>query len=155
MQDKPLSHMDQQGRAHMVDVGSKPIVHRTAVAQGDFVARAATLDRILVGNLPKGEALSVARVAGIVAAKQTDELIPLCHSLPLDHVAVDFERVAKERLRVTAETSVSARTGVEMEALTAVVITCLTLYDMTKAVDKDLRIENVTLLDKTKSSEGK
>ena len=95
-----LSHYDEQGRAQMVDVGSKPPIRRTAIAQGAFVATATTLDRILSGNLPKGEALAVARGAGVAAAKRTDELIPLCHSLPLDHVTVDFERVADDCLRV-------------------------------------------------------
>ncbi len=147
-----LTHLDSQGQAHMVDVGHKPVVRRTAVAAGDFVAAKATLDRLLAGNLPKGEALAVARIAGIAAAKRTDELIPLCHSLPLDQVSVDFARVADDRLRVTASASVSAKTGVEMEALTAVTIACLTLYDMTKAIDKALRIEGVHLVKKTKEN---
>ena len=148
-----LSHYDEQGRAQMVDVGSKPPIRRTAIAQGDFVATATTLDRSLSGNLPKGEALAVARVAGVAAAKRTDELIPLCHSLPLDHVAVDFERVADDCLRVSASVSVVARTGVEMEALTAVSISCLTLYDMTKAIDKHLQIEGIKLIAKEKLGE--
>jgi cyclic pyranopterin phosphate synthase len=146
----PLTHLDAQGRARMVDVGGKPIVRREAVASGEFVAAAETLDRLLAGDLPKGEALAVARIAGIAAAKRTDELIPLCHSLPLDHAAVDFERVAPGRLRVTARAGLAGRTGVEMEALTAVAVACLTLYDMTKAIDKALRIENVHLVSKTK-----
>lgn len=148
-QDK-LTHLDDRGQAHMVDVGHKPIVRRTAIAQGDFVAAKATLDRLLTGDLPKGEALAVARIAGISAAKRTDELIPLCHSLPIDQVTVEFERVAEDRLRVTAATSVTARTGVEMESLTAVSIACLTLYDMTKAIDKTLRIEGIVLVKKVK-----
>ena len=146
----PLTHLDSQGRARMVDVGHKPPMHRLAVAQGDFVAAAETLDRLLAGELPKGEALAVARIAGIAAAKRVDELIPLCHTLPRDHVSVDFERVAPDRLRVTAGASLVGRTGVEMEALTAVTLACLTLYDMTKAVDKALRIEGVTLVRKEK-----
>lgn len=148
-----LSHYDKQGRAQMVDVGSKPPIRRTAIAQGDFVATATTLDRILSGNLPKGEALAVARVAGVAAAKRTDELIPLCHSLPLDHVTVNFERAADDCLRVSASASVVARTGVEMEALTAVSIACLTLYDMTKAIDKNLRIVGIKLIAKEKLGE--
>ena len=134
----------------MVDVGDKPPMRRTAVACGDFVAAAGTLDRLMAGDLPKGEALAVARIAAIAAAKRTDELIPLCHTLPLDHAAVDFERIDDTHLRVTAEASVTARTGVEMEALTAVMTACLTLYDMTKAIDKDLRIEGVRLVSKRK-----
>ena len=150
MPDDSLTHLDSKGQAHMVDVGHKPIVHRTAVAQGDFIAAKATLDRLMTGDLPKGEALAVARIAGILAAKRTDELIPLCHSLPIDQVTVDFERIAEDRLRVTAAARVTARTGIEMEALTAVSIACLTLYDMTKAIDKSLRIEGIMLVRKTK-----
>lgn len=149
-----LSHVDAAGRARMVDVGDKPAVRRTAVAEGFFVAAEATLDRLLAGDLPKGEALAVARVAGITAAKRTDLLIPLCHSLPVDHVSVDFERVGADRLRVTASASVTARTGVEMEALVAVSVACLTLYDMTKAVDKALGVEGVRLVSKTKAPAG-
>ena len=134
----------------MVDVGHKPIVRRTAIAAGDFLASPSTLDRLLAGDLPKGEALAVARVAAIQAAKRTDSLIPLCHSLPLDSVAIDFARVEPGRLRVTATVVVTARTGVEMEALTAVTVACLTLYDMTKAVDKGLSIDSVKLLSKHK-----
>lgn len=151
MADKSkLSHVDDQGRARMVDVGAKPAVKRTAVAEGFFVAAPATLDRIFRGDLPKGEALAVARIAGIAAAKRTDELIPLCHTLPLDHVSVDFERAAPDRVRVVASASLVGRTGVEMESLTAVSVACLTLYDMTKAVDKALRIEGVRLVEKRK-----
>src|SRR5690606_26225510 len=142
---EPLTHLDSQGRAQMVDVGHKPIIRRTAVAEGYFVAAAGTLDRLMSGQLPKGEALAVARIAGVLAAKRTDQWIPLCHTLPLDHVSVTFERTAPDRLRVTATTSVEARTGVEMEALTAVAAACLNLYDMTKAVDKALAIEGVRL----------
>ncbi len=145
-----LTHIDEQGQARMVDVGRKPIVARRATASGEFVAAKATLDRLMAGDLPKGEALAVARVAGIAAAKRTDGLIPLCHSLPLNHVSVDFERVADDRLRVTASASLEARTGVEMEALVAVSVTCLTLYDMTKAIDNDLRIEAIHLVEKVK-----
>jgi len=134
----------------MVDVGQKPAVRRVAVATGQFVAAARTLDRLLAGDLPKGEALAVARVAGIQAAKRTDELIPLCHTLPLDHIQVEFERVEPQRLRVTATASLVARTGVEMEALTAVSTACLTLYDMAKAIDKALRIEGIHLVNKEK-----
>ncbi len=148
-QDK-LTHLDDHGQARMVDVGHKPVVRRTAVAQGDFIAAKATLDRLPAGDLPKGEALAVARIAGISAAKRTDELIPLCHSLPIDQVTVEFERVADDRLRVTASASVTARTGVEMESLIAVSIACLTLYDMTKAIDKSLRIEGIVLVKKVK-----
>ena len=151
-----LSHLDLQGRARMVDVGGKPPMRRTAVAAGQFVASADTLDRLLgvegAEPLPKGEALAVARVAGIAAAKKTGDLIPLCHPLPLDHVQVDFERTADDRLTVTAGASITAKTGIEMEALTAVSVACLTLYDMAKAVDKNLRIENIRLIEKRKET---
>lgn len=149
-----LSHLDAQGRARMVDVGGKPPMRRTAVASGQFVAAPGTLDRLTgvegAEALPKGEALAVARIAGICAAKKTGDLIPLCHPLPLDHVQIDFERTAEDRLLVTASASITAKTGIEMEALTAVSVACLTLYDMTKAVDKNLRIENIRLIEKRK-----
>lgn len=147
-----LTHLDEAGAARMVDVGDKSAVRRSARASGEFVAAAATLDRLLAGDLPKGEALAVARIAGVSAAKRTDDLIPLCHTLGLDCVSVDFERTAPDRLCVTAEASLCARTGVEMEALVAVSVACLTLYDMTKAVDKKLRIENIALIKKTKGA---
>ena len=145
-----LTHVDKHGRANMVDVSHKPPVRRVAVAQGDFVAAAATLDRLTTGKLAKGDALAVARVAGIVAAKRTDELIPLCHSLPLDHLTVNFQRVESGRLRAQATATTTARTDVEMEALVAVTAACLTLYDMTKAIDKGLAIEGIKLLSKQK-----
>jgi cyclic pyranopterin phosphate synthase len=149
-EDPKLSHLDEQGRARMVDVGAKPAMRRRAVASGDFLAAADTLDKLMAGDLPKGEALAVARLAGISAAKRTDELIPLCHTLPLDHVTVDFQRVEPDRLQVSASASLTARTGVEMEALVAVSVACLTLYDMVKAVDKNLSFGNIHLVEKTK-----
>ncbi len=133
-------------------------MRRTAVAAGEFVAAKQTLDRLMGEDdaepLPKGEALAVARIAGISAAKKTGEMIPLCHPLPLDHAQVDFERIADDRLRVTATASITAKTGIEMEALTAVSVACLTLYDMTKAVDKTLRIEGIHLIEKRKEPMG-
>lgn len=147
-----LTHIDETGKAQMVNVGHKPPMHRKAVAQGDFVAAADTLNRLMAGDLPKGEALAVARIAGIQAAKRTDELIPLCHSLPLDVVTVDFERINDTTVRVRASASITARTGVEMEALVAVSTACLTLYDMTKAIDKQLNIQNIELVEKTKTA---
>ena len=141
-----LTHLDAEGRVQMVDVGDKPPMRRVASAEAFFCAASATLDRLTAGELPKGEALATARVAGILAAKRTDGLIPLCHALPMDAVNVAFERAEPERLRITAEARTTARTGVEMEALTAVSIAALTLWDMTKAIDKDLRIEGIRLL---------
>jgi len=145
-----LTHIDEHGRARMVDVGSKPPMRRTAVAEGFFCAAGKTLDLLEAGDLPKGEALAVARVAAIQAAKKCDELIPLCHTLPLDLVRVDFERAGPDRLRIVATVSTTARTGVEMEALTAVSTAALTLWDMTKAVDKALRVDGIRLVSKEK-----
>jgi cyclic pyranopterin phosphate synthase len=145
-----MSHIDEQGRARMVDVGGKPPVARRAVAEGFLRAEPSTLDALEGGRLPKGEAMGAARLAGILAAKRCDELIPLCHGLPLDHAGVDFERVAPDRLRIVATASITARTGVEMEALLAVSVAALTLYDMAKAVDKAMVIEGITLVEKTK-----
>lgn len=135
----------------MVDVGDKPPMRREAVAEGFFVAASGTLDLVMAGDLPKGEALAVARVAAIQAAKRCDALIPLCHTLPLDAVQVNFERAAADRIRIEARATITARTGVEMEALTAVSIAALTLYDMTKAVDRDLHIDGIRLVSKTKT----
>ena len=149
-----LTHVDEQGRARMVDVGGKPAVARRATAAGELVAQPATLDRVMgvpgAEALPKGEALAVARVAGVMAAKRCGELIPLCHPLPIEHASVDFERVEPTRLRVTATAAITAKTGVEMEALTAVSVALLTLYDMAKAVDKEMRLEGVRVVSKEK-----
>lgn len=148
-----LTHVDAKGAARMVDVGDKPVVRREAVAEGFLVAAPATLDRLMKGDLPKGEALSTARIAGIAAAKKCDELIPLCHTLPLDSVNVDFERVTgrRDRVRIVTTARIAGKTGVEMEALVAVSIAALTLYDMTKAIDKAMRIEGIRLVRKSKS----
>jgi cyclic pyranopterin phosphate synthase len=145
-----LTHLDEKGRARMVDVGAKEPVQRRAVAEGFLCASSRALDLLESGELPKGEALAVARVAAIQAAKRCDELVPLCHPLPLDVVIVDFQRAGPDRLRVEATVSATARTGVEMEALTAVSVAALTLYDMTKSVDKTLRLEGIRLVSKTK-----
>lgn len=136
----------------MVDVGDKPPMRREATAEGFFCAAVTTLDKVEAGDVPKGEALAVARIAGIQAAKRCDDLIPLCHPLPLDSVRVDFQRIEPQRLRVEATVSTTAKTGVEMEALTAVSIAALTLWDMTKAVDKNLRIEGIRLVSKSKTA---
>jgi cyclic pyranopterin monophosphate synthase len=145
-----FSHLDDRGNAHMVDVGSKPILHRRAVAEGYLVCSPLTVQKLRDHALPKGDVTAVARIAGIQAAKRTDELIPLCHSLPLDSISVDFE-LKDDRIYITATAVISARTGVEMEALTAVSVAALTLYDMCKAVDKSMSIEAIRLVEKTKS----
>ncbi len=149
---KELTHLDEQGRARMVDVGDKPLQRRIAIAEGFFCAAPETLDRLMSGDLPKGEALAAARLAGIQAAKRCDALIPLCHTLPLDCVSVDFDRTEPERLRIEATATITAKTGVEMEALTAVSVAALTLYDMTKAIDRKLRIEGIRLVKKEKQN---
>ncbi len=133
----------------MVDVGGKPIQKRTAKAVAELHGSPATLQLLKAGNAPKGDALAVARIAGIQAAKRTDEWIPLCHTLPLDQVLVDFQ-IKEDRIEIISTARTQSRTGVEMEALTAVTAAALTLYDMLKAVDKAMRIEAVRVLEKTK-----
>jgi cyclic pyranopterin monophosphate synthase len=145
-----FSHLDDRGSAHMVHIGSKPIQHRRAVAEGSLLCSPLTIEKLRDQALPKGDVLAVARIAGIQAAKRTDALIPLCHSLPLDSISVDFQ-VEKDRIHIRATAAISARTGVEMEALTAVSVAALTLYDMCKAVDKSMSIEGIHLVEKTKS----
>lgn len=144
-----FSHLDEAGNARMVDVGAKPVQRRRAVAEGRLVCQPATLQALKTRALPKGDVLTVAQVAGIQAAKRTGELIPLCHPLGLDYVEITFEMLADAVVvKCTAQTS--ARTGVEMEALTGVTVTALTLYDMCKAVDKTMRIEGIQVMEKTK-----
>lgn len=139
----------------MVDVAGKAVTERSAVAEGYLFASSETLRLVAEGGAPKGDVLAVARVAGIMAAKRTHELIPLCHPLPLSKVGVAFElRPDAGRLRVEAMAKVTGQTGVEMEALTAVAVSCLTLYDMLKAVDKTMRIEGIRLLSKAGGRSG-
>jgi cyclic pyranopterin monophosphate synthase len=148
-----FSHLDSEGAARMVDVGEKAVVRRSAVA-GGFVRMAPETIALLRNTaLPKGDALNTARIAGVMAAKKTPELIPLCHGLHLTSVDVEFE-VGEDRVGITATASASDRTGVEMEALTAVSVAALTVYDMCKAVDKGMVIGEVSLLEKTKESAG-
>lgn len=142
----------------MVDVGEKPVSRRTAVAEGFVVMRPETLRQLMgeEGRLPKAgpaEALATARIAGVLAAKRTGELIPLCHPLPLEAVNLDFEPQS-DRLRITATASITAKTGVEMEALTAVSVAALCIYDLCKAVDEAMRIDSVRLLSKTGGTRG-
>lgn len=150
MSSHGFSHLDEQGKAQMVDVGAKPVVHRLAEAEGLILLSPATLEAIRGGSVPKGDVLSVARIAGIQAAKRTQELIPLCHSLPLDAVSVQFE-FQPSAIRIVATATCTAKTGVEMEALTAVSVAALTIYDMCKAVDKSMRIDGIRLLRKEKT----
>jgi cyclic pyranopterin phosphate synthase len=145
-----LSHLDAEGRATMVDVSGKPRVRRAARAAGSILMRPGTVRRIRDKLLEKGDALAVARVAGIAAAKRTAELIPLCHNIRIDSVGVDF-RLGDDRVDIEASAVCTEATGIEMEALTAVAVAALTLYDMCKAVDKDMRITDVRLIEKTKA----
>ncbi|HZQ15663.1 MAG TPA: cyclic pyranopterin monophosphate synthase MoaC [Gaiellaceae bacterium] len=133
-----LSHVDETGAVRMVDVGAKPAVRRRAVARA--VVRMAPATVAQLGNLPKGDALTTAQIAGIMAAKRTSELVPLCHPLPLTHVGVEL-RVAEEGVEISASAETTAQTGVEMEALTAAAVAALTVYDMAKAVDKGMSFE--------------
>jgi cyclic pyranopterin phosphate synthase len=150
-----LSHLDDSGAAHMVDVTDKAVTDRTAVATGRVVMRAATLDLVLAGDAPKGDVIGTARIAGIMAAKRTHELVPLCHPLPIGKVTVEIRPdPSLPGLVVTATVRVSGRTGVEMEALTAVSVACLTIYDMAKAVEKGMRIEDIRLVEKTGGKSG-
>jgi cyclic pyranopterin phosphate synthase len=146
---KTFSHLDERGAARMVNVGGKPVQQRRAVAVGMLVCQAATIRALKRNALPKGDVLTVAQIAGIQAAKRTGELIPLCHPLGLSHVEVSF-RVRTTTIEITCAAETSARTGVEMEALTGVSIAALTLYDMCKAVDKTMRIEGVRVVEKVK-----
>ena len=150
-----LTHLDEQGRAKMVDVGGKDITSRVAVARGYVSIQPETARLIKEGLMKKGDVLTIAQLAGIMGAKKTSELIPLCHPLPLDRVDVDLELDAsKGRINITATASTTARTGVEMEALTAVSVAALTLYDMCKSVDRGMRIEAVRLVQKRGGSSG-
>jgi cyclic pyranopterin phosphate synthase len=145
----PLSHIDETGKARMVDVGNKPETDRTAVARGEVVMRLETLALIRSGAVKKGDVLAVAQVAGVMAAKRTSDLIPLCHPLPLTQVLVDFELDDElPGVRITATARTVAKTGVEMEALTAVAVAALTIYDMAKAAEKTMRIQNIRLVEK-------
>lgn len=150
-----LTHLDASGQASMVDVSDKGVTHRTAIAEGCVVMQAETLDLIRHGEAKKGDVLGTARLAGIMASKRTHELIPLCHPLLISKVKVDCTLDdSLPGVRVSAEVKVSGQTGVEMEALTAVSVACLTIYDMVKAADKAMRIENVRLRRKSGGRSG-
>jgi cyclic pyranopterin phosphate synthase len=150
-----LSHLDRRGRARMVDVSPKAVTAREAVARGEVTMAPATLALIAAGTLPKGDVLAVARLAGIMAAKRTADLIPLCHPLPLTHVDVELTPdPAGARVTIEGRVRVEARTGVEMEALTAVTVAGLTLYDMCKAVDREMTIGAIRLVRKRGGRSG-
>jgi cyclic pyranopterin phosphate synthase len=148
---KKLSHINPRGEAAMVDVSAKPVMYREATARGEIRLQKSTLDLIESQSIAKGNVLSAARLAGILAAKKTGELIPLCHPLPLTHCQVDFEiPKTRDRIEITAGAKISSKTGVEMEALTAVSVAALTIYDMCKAVDKQMTINSIKLVSKIK-----
>jgi cyclic pyranopterin phosphate synthase len=150
-----LSHIDDQGRVRMVDVSEKPATEREAVARGRVRMLARTLHLILAGEIAKGNVLTTAQIAGIMAAKRTHELIPLCHPLLLTGISVDFEPdVGESAIDISARVRTTGQTGVEMEALTAVSVAALTIYDMCKAVDRGMRIENVHLVQKRGGRSG-
>jgi len=149
---KRLTHIDADGEARMVDVSAKPVQLRDAVARGEIRLQKETLKLVETHSIVKGNVLATARVAGIQAAKKCGELIPLCHPLPITHCEVNFEiPTSRDRIIITASARIAARTGVEMEALTAVSVAALTIYDMCKAVDKKMRIADITLVSKTKT----
>jgi cyclic pyranopterin phosphate synthase len=150
-----LTHLDESGRARMVDVGAKPDTERIAVAKGEVYMKKETLDLIRAGGITKGDVLTVAQIAGIAAAKRTSDLIPLCHPLPLTQVEVDLALDdAIPGVVITATAKTVARTGVEMEALTAVSVAALTVYDMAKAAEKTMRIQNIRLVEKHGGQSG-
>jgi cyclic pyranopterin phosphate synthase len=150
-----LTHIDRRGEARMVDVSAKPATERVAVAEGKVVMRETTLDLVLAGNALKGDVLGAARLAGIMAAKRTHSLIPLCHPLPITKVEIEINpEHALPGFLVQATVKVTGQTGVEMEALTAVSIACLTIYDMVKAVERGMRIEGIRLLEKSGGKSG-
>ena len=153
--DNKLTHLDAQGKASMVDVGAKPISERIAIASGSVLMKAETLAMIRAGNLKKGDVLAAARIAGIMAAKRTADLIPLCHPIALDKISLDlaFDN-SNHAIDIVATVKTSGKTGVEMEALTAVSVAALTVYDMAKAVDRDMRLSNIRLLEKRGGSRG-
>lgn len=144
-----LTHINSAGNAFMVDVSAKKIVRRTASAYGKIILQKATIDLVKSNLLKKGDVLAVAKIAGIMAAKKTEELIPLCHCLNLEHVDINFN-IADDGIEIVSQVITSGKTGVEMEALTAVSVSALTIYDMCKAVDKIMKIENVYLMEKKK-----
>jgi len=149
-----LSHLNQQGEAHMVDINNKEVTDRRAIAEGFVTVKESTVKTILEGKLPKGDLFGSARIAGIMAAKKTSELIPLCHILPISSVTIQIN-IIKCDIHITAEVTNKGQTGVEMEALTAVSISCLTIYDMLKGIDRGATISKIQLIRKNGGKSGK
>ena len=148
-----FSHLNDKGEAHMVNVGEKKISKRCAIAEGYVKVNEATIEKIKKNNLPKGDLFGTARFAGIMAAKKTSELIPLCHNLPISHIKIDIQLI-KNDIYVLSTIKCDGKTGVEMEALTAVSVSCLTIYDMLKGLDKSAFISNIQLLEKSGGKSG-
>lgn len=148
-----FSHIDEKGKAKMVDVSSKEITKRVAVAEGFIQIKPEVVRQIIGGNMPKGDVLSTAKIAGILAAKKTGDLIPMCHPIGLDHADIEFD-VLENGIKITASMVVTAKTGIEMEALTAVSVAALTIYDMCKSADKSMTIDNVRLMKKSGGRSG-
>jgi cyclic pyranopterin phosphate synthase len=155
MTSRRLTHLDEKGQARMVDVSGKNMTSRSAVARGSVILKPETLAILLAGEIPKGDVLAAARIAGIMAAKRTHELIPLCHPLAIASVSIDFATdEQRSRIDIEATVKVEGKTGVEMEALTAVSVAALTIYDMCKAVDREMTIEGIALLEKQGGKSG-
>ena len=155
MNKNKLTHFDENGNPSMVDINQKDTTVRVAIANGKVIMKPNTLKRILDLDIKKGDVLNVAKLAGIMAAKKTDQLIPLCHSIPLSYVNVDLEpNIEESSINITAEASLIGKTGVEMEALTAVSVAGLTIYDMCKAIDRDMILTNVRLMHKSGGKSG-
>ena len=149
-----LTHLTTSGEAKMVDISEKAVTHRMAEAEAQIIMRPETLDLVMCNDLPKGDVFSTARIAGIQACKRTSELIPLCHPLPLTNVEISFTRLRSNCLQVRSSCQVRAQTGVEMEALTAVSVASLTIYDMVKGIEKGVTIENIVLISKRGGKSG-
>ena len=155
MKKSELTHFDKQGNPSMVDINQKDYTDRVAIATGKIIMKANTLKKILNLEIKKGDVLNIAKLAGIMAAKKTDQLIPLCHSIPLSYVKVDLEpNIEESSVNITAEASLVGKTGVEMEALTAVSVAGLTIYDMCKAIDKEMILTNIKLIHKSGGKSG-
>ncbi len=149
-----LTHLDKNGAAHMVDVGDKQTTKRTAQAQAVITMHPETLRRIAEGTMPKGDVFACARIAGIMAAKRTSDLIPMCHPLPIDGIEVEITPISETEVRLVSTLRCTHKTGIEMEALTAVSVAALTIYDMCKAIDRGMRIDQVLLLHKAGGKSG-
>ncbi|WEJ56647.1 cyclic pyranopterin monophosphate synthase MoaC [Devosia sp. FJ2-5-3] len=154
MSDQRLTHLDAKGQAHIVDIGEKAVTRRRAVAQARLTGEAETIATIMGGSLQKGDALAVARIAGIMAAKKTSELIPLCHPIPLTKVSVEIERDGEATIFILATAETTGQTGVEMEALVAASTAALTLYDMAKAIDRAMVVTDMCLVEKSGGKSG-